>query len=165
VSLQKLQHIPLKSAYLCQDCNAIGNSSRRCPACASEVLLSLAGVLNREETKATPKSPYVIRRPLLAAWLRCINTACVSGHHSSRLLTSQRAQWIGAPVLHRRQAGLRRSRIASPGGVSAAFRTVRRVPVVLPPSGKLLKLRSCFALGRVSEGTGFGTAGSMRSGH
>jgi ferredoxin len=43
-----LQHIPLSSAYLCQDCNSIGNCARQCPACASEVLMSLAGVLNRE---------------------------------------------------------------------------------------------------------------------
>lgn len=43
-----LQHIPLTSAYLCQDCNSIGNCARQCPACASEVLMSLAGVLNRE---------------------------------------------------------------------------------------------------------------------
>ena len=42
------QHIPLSSAYLCQDCNCIGNCASQCPACASEVLLSLAGVLNRE---------------------------------------------------------------------------------------------------------------------
>ena len=43
-----MQHIPLMSAYLCQDCNCIGNSSKQCPACASEVLLSLSGILNRE---------------------------------------------------------------------------------------------------------------------
>jgi hypothetical protein len=43
-----LQHIPLASAYLCQDCNSIGNCARQCPACASEVLMSLSGVLNRE---------------------------------------------------------------------------------------------------------------------
>lgn len=43
-----MQHIPLKSAYLCQDCNSVGNCSRRCPACASEVLMGLAGVLDRE---------------------------------------------------------------------------------------------------------------------
>ena len=67
MSLQNLQYIPLKSAYLCQDCNAIGNSSRQCPACASEVLLSLAVVLNREEREATPESLYVIRKPSLAA--------------------------------------------------------------------------------------------------
>jgi hypothetical protein len=41
-------HIPLSSAYLCQDCNCVSNCSRTCPACASEVLMGLAGVLNRE---------------------------------------------------------------------------------------------------------------------
>ncbi len=44
-----LQHIPLNSAYLCQDCDAVGNSSIQCPACASEVLMGLAGVFAREE--------------------------------------------------------------------------------------------------------------------
>jgi hypothetical protein len=44
-----MNHIPLNSAYLCQDCNAVGNSSIRCPACASEVLMGLAGVFDREE--------------------------------------------------------------------------------------------------------------------
>lgn len=48
MTLATLQHIPLASAYLCQDCNCIGNCASQCPACASEVLLSLAGVLNRE---------------------------------------------------------------------------------------------------------------------
>ena len=65
--LRKLLHIPLEAAYLCQDCNAIGNSSMHCPACASEVLLSLAVVLNRQEEAATLESPYLIRKPLLAA--------------------------------------------------------------------------------------------------
>jgi hypothetical protein len=46
----KLQnYIPLNSAYLCQDCNAVGNSSMQCPACASEVLMGLAGVFDRRE--------------------------------------------------------------------------------------------------------------------
>jgi hypothetical protein len=44
-----MNYIPLNSAYLCQDCNAVGNSSTRCPACASEVLMGLAGVFNRKE--------------------------------------------------------------------------------------------------------------------
>jgi hypothetical protein len=44
-----LQHIPLTSAYLCQDCDSVGNSSMRCPACASVVLMGLAGVLDRKE--------------------------------------------------------------------------------------------------------------------
>lgn len=39
---------PLATAYLCQDCNCVVNSSTQCPACASEVLLCLAGVLDRE---------------------------------------------------------------------------------------------------------------------
>ena len=44
-----LQHFPLASAYLCQDCNAIGNNANQCPACASEVLMSLSAILNRED--------------------------------------------------------------------------------------------------------------------
>ncbi|MGA7341865.1 MAG: hypothetical protein WBE72_04910 [Terracidiphilus sp.] len=43
-----MQHMPLTHAYLCQDCNCIGNCARQCPACASEALIGLAGVLNRE---------------------------------------------------------------------------------------------------------------------
>ena len=41
-------YIPLASAYLCTDCNCVSNSSRQCPACASEALMGLAGVLDRE---------------------------------------------------------------------------------------------------------------------
>jgi hypothetical protein len=43
-----MQHMPLTSAYLCQDCNCIGNCAVQCPACASEALIGLSGVLNRE---------------------------------------------------------------------------------------------------------------------
>ncbi len=67
MSLQTLQHVPLISAYLCPDCNAIGNSSMQCPACASEVLLSLAAVLNRQQRTVALESPYVIQKPWLAA--------------------------------------------------------------------------------------------------
>jgi hypothetical protein len=53
-------HIPLTSAYLCQDCNCVSNSSRRCPACASEALMSLAGVLDRQvEEIPVPSYSYV----------------------------------------------------------------------------------------------------------
>ena len=45
-----LQHFPLSSAYLCQDCNSIGNNANQCPACASEVLMGLAAVLDRNDT-------------------------------------------------------------------------------------------------------------------
>ena len=41
-------HFPLASAYLCQDCNSVGNCAMKCPACASTVLLSLSTVLDRE---------------------------------------------------------------------------------------------------------------------
>ncbi|HWE86578.1 MAG TPA: hypothetical protein VG267_16665 [Terracidiphilus sp.] len=43
-----LQYIPLASAYLCSDCNCVSNCSRSCPACASEALMGLSGILNRE---------------------------------------------------------------------------------------------------------------------
>jgi hypothetical protein len=45
----KRQFIPLARAYLCQDCNSIGNNAMRCPSCASEVLMGLAGVFDRKE--------------------------------------------------------------------------------------------------------------------
>lgn len=48
----KMQHMPLGNAYLCQDCNSIGNCATQCPACASEVLMGLAGVLDRESRAA-----------------------------------------------------------------------------------------------------------------
>lgn len=42
-----MQHIPLASAYLCPNCNCIGNCAERCPACASPALLGLANILDR----------------------------------------------------------------------------------------------------------------------
>lgn len=44
-----MNHFPLNAAYLCQDCDAVGNSAMQCPACASSVLLGLAGVFDRKE--------------------------------------------------------------------------------------------------------------------
>ncbi len=41
-------YIPLAAAYLCQDCDSVGNSSMQCPACASQVLMGLAGELDRK---------------------------------------------------------------------------------------------------------------------
>jgi|SRR5579863_2334268 len=60
-----LLHIPLGSAYLCQDCNSIGNCARQCPACASEVLMSLAGVLDRE-VEPVVQSAYAFGPALVA---------------------------------------------------------------------------------------------------
>jgi hypothetical protein len=67
-----LQHIPLKSAYLCQDCDCVGNSATRCPACASTVLMNLAAVLNRNEVGAEIEMAglaYVAPRPAATAAL------------------------------------------------------------------------------------------------
>jgi hypothetical protein len=46
-----MQHIPLKCAYLCQDCDCIGNCAEQCPACASAVLMNLACVLDRDAAR------------------------------------------------------------------------------------------------------------------
>ena len=67
-----LQHIPLTSAYLCQDCDAVGNSATRCPACASTALLGLSCVLNREiDEVEIPKAsfafPAQVHTPAMAA--------------------------------------------------------------------------------------------------
>lgn len=61
-----MQHIPLASAYLCQDCNCVGNCASQCPACASVVLLGLAGVLNRESDVKKVELKYV-EMPAMAA--------------------------------------------------------------------------------------------------
>ncbi len=62
-----MQHIPLASAYLCQDCDCVGKCSTQCPACASTSLLGLACVLNREETPMEmPAMDYSYTRALAA---------------------------------------------------------------------------------------------------
>ena len=72
-----MQLIPLSSAYLCQDCNCVGNNARQCPACASGVLMGLAGVLDREtsldretglDRETSPEQrPSYLEMPALAA--------------------------------------------------------------------------------------------------
>ena len=49
MTFHSMQHMPLSNAYLCQDCNCIGNCAEQCPACASLALMGLAGVLNRSK--------------------------------------------------------------------------------------------------------------------
>ena len=53
-----MQHMPLSSAYLCQDCHCIGNCAEQCPACASSALMGLAGVLNREQSRETAQAGF-----------------------------------------------------------------------------------------------------------
>ena len=66
-----LQHIPLTSAYLCQDCDCVGNSAIQCPACASTALLGLSCVLNRTGMEDNiPKASFLfpsVHAPALAA--------------------------------------------------------------------------------------------------
>jgi hypothetical protein len=65
MTVVSLQHIPLTKAYLCQDCNSIGNCAQHCPACASEALMGLAGVLNRD-TEGAAQISYGRRQALAA---------------------------------------------------------------------------------------------------
>ena len=61
-----MQHIPLSSAYLCQDCDCIGNCPSQCPACASSVLLNLSGILDREvELQQQPALAYPYPRAVV----------------------------------------------------------------------------------------------------
>jgi hypothetical protein len=67
-----MQHIPLASAYLCPDCNCIGNCASQCPACASPVLLALANVLDRKPERDSvlpyiPNYRHSSRRAFLVA--------------------------------------------------------------------------------------------------
>ena len=42
-------HFPLDNAYLCEDCDHVGNNSKSCPSCASGSLMPLAPYLNKSE--------------------------------------------------------------------------------------------------------------------
>ena len=44
-----MSHVHLSEAFLCCDCQCIGNRSQSCACCGSHSLLSLANVLNREQ--------------------------------------------------------------------------------------------------------------------
>jgi hypothetical protein len=55
---------PPQSAYLCEDCGAIGDSSMKCPGCAAGIHLRLSGVINPDEK---PEESNLFRFPGLAA--------------------------------------------------------------------------------------------------
>lgn len=61
--MAEILYLPLADAYLCQDCNCVSNRSRCCPACASESILGLAAVLNREPAEAPGWEPQAIPQP------------------------------------------------------------------------------------------------------
>ena len=61
MSSMMMEYFPLKSAYLCQDCENVGNCATQCPACASAALLSLSSVVNREvEDNAQIAIPAIV---------------------------------------------------------------------------------------------------------
>lgn len=47
-----MSHFSLTAAYLCPDCEVVGDNSRQCACCGSRALLSLANALNRETVDA-----------------------------------------------------------------------------------------------------------------
>ena len=65
MTYSSMQLIPLSSAYLCQDCNCVGNNPKQCPGCASSALLGLASVLDREPQREA-EATY-LQFPALAA--------------------------------------------------------------------------------------------------
>lgn len=67
ISPAMLQHMPLGSAYLCQDCNSVGNCSSQCPACASRALMALSVVLDREPKARVLAERLEMVRPMTAA--------------------------------------------------------------------------------------------------
>ena len=60
------QHFALTSAFLCCNCDAVGDRRERCACCGSEALLSLGAILNREAVGAyeQEKALWVIERQL-----------------------------------------------------------------------------------------------------
>jgi ribosomal protein L32 len=64
-----LVHLPLRQAFLCENCQHVGNSGRVCPACGDKTaLISLAGVLNREQTITTSVRPEFRSMYLKGNW-------------------------------------------------------------------------------------------------
>ena len=70
MKLITMQHIPLASAYLCPDCNSIGNCAEQCPACASFILMGLAKVHDREAEKKPIPYTYSYSHARRRAWAR-----------------------------------------------------------------------------------------------
>ncbi len=60
-----MEYFPLESAYLCQDCENVGNCATQCPACASSALLSLSSVVNRESESSNELASANIAIPAI----------------------------------------------------------------------------------------------------
>jgi hypothetical protein len=66
MTLLSIQYMPLASAYLCEDCHCVGNCAEQCPACASEALMGLAGVLNRGQSHEKIESTFRVKLKLVS---------------------------------------------------------------------------------------------------
>lgn len=55
--MTELHYFQLKAAFLCLDCDCVGNSACYCPVCCSTSLLSLAKLLNRAQEIAQDATP------------------------------------------------------------------------------------------------------------
>jgi len=66
MTLLSIQYMPLASAYLCEDCHCVGNCAEQCPACASEALMGLAGVLNRGQSHEKIEPTFRVKLKLLS---------------------------------------------------------------------------------------------------
>jgi hypothetical protein len=64
MTLNSIQYMPLARAYLCEDCHCVGNCAEQCPACASEALMGLAGVLNRGQSHEKIQSTFRVKLKL-----------------------------------------------------------------------------------------------------
>lgn len=68
MTLVSMQHIPLASSYLCEDCHCVGNCAEQCPACASEALMGLARILNRGYSEEATESAFHGKVMMLSHW-------------------------------------------------------------------------------------------------
>ncbi len=80
-------HINLRNAYLCVDCDAIGDSPVQCPACASRLgILPLITVLNRT-LKATLVPKELAHMEVFG--VDGITWSGYASHHSAALAASK----------------------------------------------------------------------------
>lgn len=56
-------HFPLDQAYLCENCQSVGNRATRCAACDSDHIMSLGRILGRTSSGTESVEPIVFRLP------------------------------------------------------------------------------------------------------
>jgi hypothetical protein len=60
--------INLAEAYLCNDCEAVGNSANRCPRCQSDALIALTRALPRHRDSIRMVNVPLEEEVVPAAW-------------------------------------------------------------------------------------------------